>query len=67
MSVLTEIYNVPTVFYYREMRCSHCGIDVKHLLEQGKTVYRKKGSKVRYFCEACKEKLFEGVKLRRPQ
>jgi len=66
MSTLTAIYSVPTVLRYKEIRCGHCGTDIKGLLEQGKTVYRKKASKVRYFCEACKGELFDGVKLRRP-
>jgi len=66
VAALIEIYSVPFVHHNEEMYCGHCGIDVKELLAQGKTVYRKKGPKVRYFCEACKEELFDGVKLHRP-
>ncbi len=46
--------------------CRNCGVNIRSLIRQGKTVYLNRAwkPKARYLCAKCKSDLFEGVKLR---
>ena len=47
-------------------KCYQCGVDIRELFNKGEKVYSKSlgTMRSRYYCNKCKDDIFEGVKLR---